>query len=121
MARTSKRSALPPGAELFGTQTATTIILLVHVLSDTYAKELADLTGYGVTTVKNQLQNWESTGVVRIRTVGRQRMVQLNPTFFAIVELSALLERMVLQNPAIFEIAAQKRRRPRKTGKDLLP
>ncbi|QYK52321.1 MAG: hypothetical protein KF824_08630 [Fimbriimonadaceae bacterium] len=119
MSRKPKELHLPPGSELFGTKTATTLIQLVYVLKDTYAKELADLTGLGATTVKNQLSNWENTGIISLRTVGRQRMVTLNPRFYAINELCALLERMVLQNPEILEIASAKRSRPRKTGKEI--
>jgi len=110
---------LRPGQSLFGTESATRLLLLIYALKSSYASQLANITGYGVTTVKNQILNLEDDGIISIQTVGRQRMISLNPQFYARKELDQLLESMIQNSPEILQSAAKIRSRPRKTGKEI--
>ncbi|ARU42017.1 hypothetical protein CCB80_13055 [Armatimonadetes bacterium Uphvl-Ar1] len=108
-----------PGTSIFGGQSATDLLLLIYVLKTTYKRELAEITSLGYTTVLNQIKNFEADGVIVLKTVGRQRMIEFNPRFFARNELEQLLEKLLLSRPDILQCAAQKRKRPRRTGKKL--
>ena len=61
----------------------------------------------------------ERQGVLASRRVGTQREVSLNPRYFALLELRALLERLSLADEALVREVESLRRRPRRAAKPL--
>jgi hypothetical protein len=61
----------------------------------------------------------ERDGLVSGRQVGRTRVVQLNPTYFARDELEAYLARLGESDAELRRAVQSLRRRPRQAGKPL--
>lgn len=110
-----------PGSEfrLFGTPKQTDMLLLIGLLEETYATELARLVKVNLGTVQNYVQAMERSGVIATRNIGKERRISINPQFYARKELQALILRLVEARPDISKAAASLRRRPRRMGKPL--
>lgn len=104
---------------LFGTRKQTEMLILVGLLEETYASELAKLLGVGLMSVQNYVKGMELSGVLATRVIGKERRIALNPRFFARKELKALLARLSDAEPELQKAAASLRRRPRRTGKPI--
>lgn len=107
------------GFEVFGGVLRTKILILVRLLGSTYATELARMLGLAQPSVAQAVRSLEAQGLLAITSVGNQRMVSLNPRFFAASELNALLDKLAEADPSLLKAIAELRRRPRKTGKKL--
>lgn len=103
----------------FGTPRRTEVLVAIAVLETTYAAELARLLGATLYTVQQIVWALEREGVLAIRNVGRTRLIELNPRFFAYRELKDLALKLADAMPSIRAAAATLRRRPRRTGKKL--
>ena len=66
----------------FGSRTRTRILLALTLLPDSYARELARLLQIPLSVVQKGLLSLEGDGLIVARTVGRTRLVQLNPRYF---------------------------------------
>ncbi|RYG15212.1 ArsR family transcriptional regulator [bacterium] len=94
-------------------------MIALSALGESHAPELARLLGLGVTTTRNALDTLERAGLVVGIMKGNTRRVQLNPRFTALTELKALLDKLLVTDPALLTALAGMRRRPRRMGKEL--
>ena len=106
-------------ASPFGSPARTRVLLALRLLGESYPRELARITECRLSSIQRALLSLERDGLVAGRTVGRQRIFQVNPRFFAAVELQAFLERLVSADRRLGRAVSQLRRRPRRTGKPL--
>lgn len=101
----------------FGSQTRTRVLLALRLLDESYPRELARLLEVPLNGVQTALRGLERDGIVTGRTVGRTRVVTLNPRYFARDELTRFLLRLTEPETTLRTRAAQLRRRPRRSGK----
>lgn len=104
---------------LFGTRTRTDILLLISLMGETHASEVAQLLGIRLSTAQNAIDSLEQAGVVSGAIEGRTRRLRLNPRYFARDELQALLKKLAENDSELRERIATIRRRPRRAGKPL--
>ncbi len=109
----------PSASRLLGSARRTQILLLVALLEETYASELARLLEVTPFQVRRIVDDLESEGVLAARTRGRMRFVRLDPRFFAAKEFKALLKKLAQANPELLETAEKRRSRPRRRGKPI--
>lgn len=102
---------------IFGTKTRTNILLLLTLLEESHASELARILNVRLFTVQNSLDTLEQVGMVSGVVSGRERRVRLNPRFLARDELKALLDKLALNDSDLLDRVEQVRRRPRRAGK----
>ena len=86
-------------------------------LGDTYPRELSRLLETSLSGVQKALRSLEMDGLVGGRPVGRTRVYQLNPRYFAADALAAYLARVAEPESRLRERSAALRRRPRRAGK----
>ena len=103
----------------FGSRSRTRLLIALELLGQTYPRELARLLGSSLSTTQKGLESLERDGLVVGRLVGRTRVVQLNPAYFAMKEVRALLVRLVEADRELESRIAALRRRPRRSGKRL--
>ncbi len=103
----------------FGGQTRTRTLLALRLLGDSYARELSRLLEVPLSGVQKALLSLELDGLVAGRAVGRTRLYQLNPRYFAADALEAYLARLAEPEGRLRERTAALRRRPRRAGKPL--
>lgn len=103
----------------FGSRARTQVLLMLQVLGESYARELARLLDTSLSGVQKALRSLERDGLVAARAMGRTRLFRLNPRAFAKRELETYLERLLEAEPGLRTRAATLRRRPRQTGKPL--
>lgn len=103
----------------FGSSTRTRALIALQMLGESYARELARLLDAPLSGVQMALKTLERDGIVAARSVGRTRVYQLSPRYFAARELSALLARLAEAESELEEATSSLRRRPRRTGKPL--
>ena len=101
----------------FGGRTRTRTLLALQLLGSSYPRELSRVLGTPVAPVLRALRGLELDGLVVARTMGRTRLVTLNPTYFARRELAAYLERLADADRSLHDAVVTLRRRPRRTGK----
>lgn len=109
--------ALQP-LKLFGTRRRTQVLLLIAMLEETHASELAKLLGVTVKTVQRIVEGLEDEGLIVGRAIGRERRIRLNERFFGVGELRALLVKLAIRDRETDEAAAAVRRRPRMKNKE---
>lgn len=97
----------------FGGQTRTRVLLALRLLGDSYPRELARLLRASLSSVQKALASLELDGLVAGRSVGRTRLYQLNPRYFAADALSAYLSRLAEPEKALRHRVAAMRRRPK--------
>lgn len=105
--------------KLFGSPSRTRVLTLTALLEDTYPRELARLTGVPLVSVQRIVNALEREGVLATRVIGATRRVSLNPRFYGVGELRALLLKYAKSDPELERRAASLRRRPRRAGKTL--
>lgn len=103
----------------FGSQTRTRLLMALSLLEQSYARELSRILEIPVSVIQKAILSLERDGLVAARSVGRTRVVTLNPRYFAGRELLALLGRLTEPEERIRKAVAALRRRPRRTGKRL--
>src|SRR5512135_59394 len=108
-----------PVSSPFGSQTRTRLLLALELLGQSYARELARLLGAPLSVVQKGLASLERDGLVAGRFFGRTRLFEINPRYFAAVQLRDLVARLTAADPELKARAAELRRRPRRTGKRL--
>ncbi len=106
---------------LFGTGNQTRLLVLIGVLEETYASELARLAGVNLATVQNFVKNLELGGVLATRVIGKERRIGINRRFPARNELKALLAKLAELDPVVQDGVRRLRKRPRRMGKDIDP
>ena len=103
----------------FGSKTRTQTLVALALMESSYPRELARLLGSAVNGVQSALRSLERDGVVVARAVGRTRVFQLNPRYFAAGALKALLGKLAAVDPELRDRISTLRRRPRRTAKPL--
>ena len=103
----------------FGGQTRTRVLLALRLLGDSHPRELARLLECPLSGVQKALRSLELDGLVAGRAVGRTRLYQLNPRYFAAAALFAYLSRLSEPEHRLKDLVAELRRRPRRTAKPL--
>jgi DNA-binding GntR family transcriptional regulator len=103
----------------FGGRTRTRTLVALSLMRSTYPRELARLLGTSLTGVRKALGSLELDGLVAGRMVGRTRVYEFNPAYFARHELRAYLARLADADRELGGRVNQLRRRPRRGGKPL--
>jgi len=103
----------------FGGQARTYVLIALRLLGDSYPRELARLLERPLSGVQQALRSLEADGLVAGRSVGRTRLYQLNPRYFAADALVAYLSRLSEPEQRLKDRTAAIRRRPRRSGKPL--
>ncbi|MEO8198302.1 MAG: winged helix-turn-helix domain-containing protein [Thermoanaerobaculia bacterium] len=101
----------------FGGRTRTRVLLALNLLETSFARELARLLAAPVSGVRQALASLERDGLVAGRLVGKTRIVQIDPGYFARRELGSYLARLAEAAPELRSAASRLRRRPRAAGK----
>lgn len=104
---------------LFGTRTRTATLLIIHLLGETHAAELAKLLKISLSHAQKTVYSLELAGIVVLTNVGKTRRIQINPRYPFKAELVALLSAMAESDKLLIERVSTLRRRPRRTGKEL--
>jgi DNA-binding transcriptional ArsR family regulator len=95
------------------------VLLALRLLDESYARELARLLDAPLSGVQGALRSLERDGLVAGRLVGRTRLFQLDPRYFARDELRRYLLRLTEAENTLRARVAGLRRRPRRGGKPL--
>ncbi len=103
----------------FGGWTRTRVLLALRLLEESYPRQLARILEAPPSGVLKALKSLELDGLVAGRNVGRTRVFQLNPRFFAYDDLRRFLWRLTEPEEELRDRIADVRRRPRRTGKPL--
>ena len=103
----------------FGGEGRSRVLLALSLLSESYPRELARLLAMPFSSVQKALSSLEKDGLVAGRAVGRTRVFQLDPRYFARDELQRLLLRLAEPELELKARLATLRRRPRRTAKPL--
>lgn len=103
----------------FGSATRSRVLLALRLMGSSYPRELARVLSVALNSVLGALRSLEADGLVTARTVGRTRVFELNPRFFAATELRALLDKLASADRGLQDAIAALRRRPRRTAKPL--
>lgn len=105
---------------LFNSALREKILYYLLECGDGYSSELARNFGASLFAVQNQLQRLEGAGILVSRAIGKTRIYTLNPRYFLIRELTAILKKSFERLPEE-EIRAhyRPRKRPRRSGKPL--
>ncbi len=101
----------------FGSRTRTGTLVALALMEQSYPRELARLQETAVNNVQAALRSLERDGLVVARSVGRTRVFQLNPRYFAASALRALLDKLATVDGDLQRRVAALRRRPRRTAK----
>jgi DNA-binding transcriptional ArsR family regulator len=103
----------------FGGQTRTRALLALRLLGESYPRELARILGLPLSGVQRALEGLELDGLIAGRSVGRIRLYQLDPRYFASDTLAAYLGRLAEPETELRTRIAALRRRPRRAGKPM--
>ena len=101
----------------FGSQSRTRVLLVLQLLEESFARELARVLQVPLYSVQQALRGLEADGLVAGRAAGRTRLFRLNPRYFARKDLEGYLNRLVEPEVDLLRRVASLRRRPRRTGK----
>jgi DNA-binding transcriptional ArsR family regulator len=101
----------------FGSWTRTRALLVLHLVGESYAREISRLLGVSLSGVQKALRSLEADGLVAGRAVGRTRIFQFEPRYFARDALKLFLRRLCEPETGLQREVAALRRRPRRTGK----
>ena len=92
---------------------------MMGLLNETYATELARLLDAPLYSVQQILNDLERAGVLASRRMGRTRVFEIDPRFYAATQLRALLLELARAERDLQRAAAARRTRPRRVGKPL--
>ena len=94
------------------------ILLFLYTQGSGYAQEMKRVFGVSLRSIQLQLKTLENGGVIVGFWKGRTRVYQLNPRYFFLSELKALLKKLYEVVPSgEKERFYTLRRRPRRSGK----
>ena len=104
---------------LFGNGTRTATLLLIAMLGETHASEIAQVLGRSRSRIKDAADSLERAGVIVGADEGTARRLRLNSRYVAADELRALLMKLGSQEVDLQNRLATIRRRPRRAGKQI--
>ncbi|MBP8274827.1 MAG: winged helix-turn-helix transcriptional regulator, partial [Acidobacteria bacterium] len=100
----------------FGAPARTRVLLSLRLMASSYPRELSRLLGLALNGVQGALRSLERDGLVIGRSVGRTRVFELNPRYFAASPLNDYLDKLSAADADLQRRVAMLRRRPRRTG-----
>jgi len=100
------------GPKLFGSRTKTSVLVLLALLNESYAAEIAKMLGVQPSAIKKIVDALEMESVISGRLVGRTRVLSLNPCYEAAAEVKALLWKIGERDFELQKLAGTKRKRP---------
>jgi hypothetical protein len=106
-------------SKLFGSRRRTEVLIITALLSDTYPTEIARLLSAPLYSVQKIVEDFGREGILALRVRGRQKVVSLDPRYFASRELRSLLLRLAEAEPELRAVAATRRVRPTRRGREL--
>ena len=104
---------------LFGTEVRSGSLLVIGLLGESHASEIARILNRAVSRVQAALVSLEEAGVIVSSFQGNTRRVRLNPRLPVLDELRALLNKLGMVDGPLQQKLAEERRRPRRRGKPL--
>lgn len=105
---------------LLGSKSAERVLLYIFARGEGYPREIARFFNTDLKSIQNQMDKFESGGVLVSRQAGRTRLYMFNPRYPFLSELKSLLEKALSFYPAQEqEELTMNRRRPRSRGKEL--
>lgn len=105
--------------ELFGSWRRTQALLTVRAFESANVSQIASAMDVRLYVAQRIIEDFENEGLIATRLDGNARWVELNPRYFAVRELVALLDRYLEAAPEFRDQVAAIRRRPRKRGKEI--
>ena len=78
----------------FGSAARSRVLLALRLMGSSYARELARLLDVALNGVQGALRSLERDGLVIARPVGRTRVFELNPRYFAASALAGYLDKL---------------------------
>ena len=109
----------PRNESLFGSKLRERILKLIVLVQPAYPRQIATLLGEHLVSVQNAIEALADSGIIATRLMGRTRLVELDPRWYAASELRSLLERMASADLDLRAIATTVRQRPRRASKPL--
>jgi biotin operon repressor len=106
---------------LFGSAIRTSTLIIISMLGETHAAEIASVLNRGRSRVKEAVDVLERQGVIIGATEGSMRRLRLNPRYVAADELRALLVKLGTADVDLQQRLASLRRRPRRSSKSDRP
>ena len=103
----------------FGSATRSRVLVVLHLLGDSYARELARVLEIRLAAVQKALKSLERDRLIAGRTAGRTRLYRFDPRYFAHPELERYVSRLSDAEDGLRGRVATLRRRPRRSGKPL--
>ena len=110
---------MEPSAKLFGSNSRSRVLVAIALLRDSYARELARVTGVPLVSVQRITQSLERDAVITGRPSGSTRLLSLNRRLYGVDELDAFLVKYARRMPDLIESIETLRRRPRRSGKEV--
>lgn len=105
---------------LLGSQNAERVLIYIFTRDEGYAREIARFFNADLKSIQNQLDKFETGGVLVSREVGKTRPYVFNPRYPFLNELRNLLEKTLsFYSEKQREELIMNRRRPRARGKAL--
>jgi len=101
----------------FGSATRTRVLVALRLMGASYARELARLLGGAVNGIQGAIRSLEADGLVVGREVGRTRVFELNPRYFAASEVRSLADKLASVDTDLQDRVSAIRRRPRRSLK----
>ena len=106
---------------LFGNKVAKQCLLYIVNYGEGHINGIARTFGFSPSQVQRQLEKLEGDGILVSQFSGNTKNFRINPRLAIRVELTSLLEKMLVSLPeSDREKYFRERRRPRRTGKALL-
>ena len=103
----------------FGGAARTRTLVALRLMGASYSRELARVLGSALSGVQAALRGLERDGLVAGRAMGRTRVYELNPRYFAKSELAAFLDKLGTADVELRRQLDALRRRPRRSAKPL--
>ena len=103
----------------FGSRTRTRVLSALHLLDESYARELARVLHIPLAAVQKALLSLERDGIVAARARGRTRVYRFEPRHVARDEIRQLVARLADTDREVVAAVSVLRRRPRRTSKPL--
>ena len=100
----------------FGSRTRTRVLLALELHGQSYPRELARLLAAPLSVVQKALRTLERDALVTGRMIGRTRLLQLNPAYFALRPLRSFLATLLQADRRLESRATGGRRKSPHTG-----
>ena len=101
----------------FGSRTRTRVLSVLHLLEESYARELARVLNTPLAAVQKALQSLERDRIVAARARGRTRVYRFEPRYVARDEVRRLAARLAETDREVVAAVSALRQRPRRTSK----